>query len=254
MEDWMEIRIKAEGLRKTYPRGGGGERFAAVDGIGFEVPKGEIFGLLGHNGAGKSTAIECLLGTKKMDSGRVEIMGMDPARDRKRLFEKVGVQFQQGAFQERMRVGEICAQTASLYRTPADWRELAAAFGLEKTAGSAIGSLSGGEKQKLSLLLALIPDPYVVFLDELTTGLDPEARRSVWKLIKGLNEKGTTFFLTSHYMDEVEFLCDRIAIMKEGKIAAAGTPAELVSRNKVKTLEEAFLAFMGKAQDEEAAS
>src|SRR5512133_1943922 len=101
MEDRMEIRIKAEGLRKTYPRGRGGERFAAVDGVGFEVPKGEIFGLLGHNGAGKSTTIECLLGTKKMDAGSVEIMGMDPSRDRKRLFEKVGVQFQQGAFQER---------------------------------------------------------------------------------------------------------------------------------------------------------
>lgn len=249
----METRIKARGLRKSYPKGRSGKRVVAVDGIDLAVPEGEIFGLLGHNGAGKSTTIECLLGTRKMDSGKVEIMGMDPVRDRKRLFEKVGVQFQQGAFQERLRVGEICAQTASLYRSPSDWRPLVGTFGFEGREGSAIGSLSGGEKQKLSLLLALIPDPEVVFLDELTTGLDPKARHSVWNLIKGLNAKGTTVFLTSHYMDEVEFLCDRIAIMKEGKIVASGTPAELVADNGAKSLEEAFLRYIDKAQDEEVA-
>ncbi len=118
---------------------------------------------------------------------------------------------------------------------------------------SAIAALSGGEKQKLSLLLALIPDPRVVFLDELTTGLDPKARRSIWSLVKELKAKGTTVFLSSHYMDEVEFLCDRIAIMKDGKIAASGTPAELVAKNRVKTLEEAFLIYIDKAEDEEVA-
>lgn len=249
----METRIKAEGLRKAYPIGRSGKKIMAVDGVDLEVGKGEIFGLLGHNGAGKSTTIECLLGTRKRDAGRVEIMGLDPTKDRKLLFEKVGVQFQQGAFQERLRVGEICAQTASLYREPADWRNLLRDFGLEGKLKSTIGSLSGGERQKLSLLLALVPEPYAVFLDELTTGLDPKARRSVWNLIKALNERGTTVFLTSHYMDEVEFLCDRIAIMKDGRIVAAGTPARLMEENGAKTLEEAFLLFIDKAEDEEVA-
>jgi ABC-type multidrug transport system ATPase subunit len=183
--------VRIAGLRKSY----GG--IAAVDGLDLSIARGEIFGLLGPNGAGKSTTIECALGTKRRDSGAVSLLGLDPERDRKRLFERVGVQFQESGYQDRIKVDELCELTASLYSRPADYRALLARF--------------------------------------------------------GLGAKGVTVFLSSHYMDEVEFLCDRIAILKRGKIVAQGTPAELVAANGTKNLEEAFLLYMDKEAEMEEA-
>jgi len=239
----MDDTVRIRGLRKTY-----GD-LVAVDGVDLTVARGEIFGLLGHNGAGKTTTIECALGLRERDGGDVSLLGMDPEKDRKKLFEKVGVQLQEAGYQDKIRVGELCAFSSGLYSQPRDWRELAARFGLSGKEGSAVASLSGGERQKLSIVLALIPGPELVFLDELTTGLDPKARRQMWALIEGLKAEGVTIFMTSHYMEEVERLCDRIAIMKSGRIAAQGSPAELVERNKAKNLEEAFLVYLDEGED-----
>jgi len=225
-------------LRKAY-----GE-LAAVDGLELSIGRGEIFGLLGHNGAGKTTTIECALGLRRRDAGEVSLLGLDPEKDRAKLFEKVGVQLQEAGYQDRIKVGELCACFAGLYSKPADWRELVARFGLSGRERAAVSSLSGGERQKLSIVLALIPGPELVFLDELTTGLDPKARRQMWALIEGLKAESVTVFMSSHYMEEVERLCDRIAIMKKGRIVAQGSPTELVARNKTKNLEEAFLLYL----------
>jgi len=241
----MEEVLRIEGLRKSY----GG--IAAVDGVDISVARGEIFGLLGPNGAGKSTTIECALGTRKRDEGEVELLGIDPERDRKRLFGRVGVQFQESGYQDKIRVGELCELQSALYTKSADWRDLLARFGLKGKERIGVSELSGGQKQRLAIVLALIPKPEFLFLDELTTGLDPKARREIWAFIQGLKTEGVTIFLSSHYMDEVEFLCDRIAILKGGKIVARGTPAELIERNGTKNLEEAFLVYMDREADRE---
>jgi ABC-2 type transport system ATP-binding protein len=234
----MEEAVRISGLHKTY-----GD-LAAVDDVDLAVAKGEIFGLLGPNGAGKTTTIECALGTRRRDAGTVELLGLDPERDRKHLFARVGVQFQEMGYQDKIKVDELGELTASLYERPADWRGLFDRFGLGSRLRMAASALSGGQRQRLAIALALIPDPELVFLDELTTGLDPKARREVWALIKELNAGGLTVFLSSHYMDEVEFLCDRVAILKAGKIVAQGTPAALIAANGTKNLEEVFLAYM----------
>jgi ABC-2 type transport system ATP-binding protein len=241
----MEDAIRIAGLRKSYGA------LAAVDGIDLKVGRGEIFGLLGPNGAGKSTTIECALGTRKRDSGEVLLLGLDPERDRRRLFERVGVQFQESGYQDKIRVGELCELSAALYSSAADWRILLARFGLGGKERKAVSELSGGQRQRLAVVLALLPNPELLFLDELTTGLDPKARREIWAYIKALKAEGVTVFLSSHYMDEVEFLCDRIAILKEGKIVALGTPAELIERNETRNLEEAFLRYIDKEEDRE---
>jgi ABC-2 type transport system ATP-binding protein len=238
----MQEALRIRGLRKVYGS------LVAVDGLDLSVERGEIFGLLGHNGAGKTTTIECALGTRDRDSGEVALLGLDPRRDRKRLFQRVGVQFQEAGYQDKIKVDELCEFSAALYARSADWRELIGRFGLAAKARSTVGELSGGERQKLSIVLALLPSPELVFLDELTTGLDPKARREMWALIKGLKAGGATVFLTSHYMEEVEFLCDRIAILKAGRLVAQGTPAELVAGHAAKNLEEVFLAYLDEGE------
>ncbi|MDQ1288414.1 MAG: type transport system ATP-binding protein [Actinomycetota bacterium] len=244
----MTIAVRVQGLRKTY----GGT--AVVDGVDLRVGRGEIFGLLGPNGAGKSTTIECILGTRQRDAGDVEVLGLDPGRDRRTLFERVGVQFQEMGYQDKIRVGELCALTSSLYDTSLDWRELLARFGLKDKVSAPVTALSGGQRQRLAIVQALIPDPELVFLDELTTGLDPRARRHVWAIVRGLREDGKTIFLTSHYMDEVETLCDRVAILSHGRIIVEGTPSELVEKASAAGLEEAFLDYVDDALEHEGGS
>ena len=215
----------------------------AIQDISISVGRGEVFGLLGANGAGKSTTIECILGTKTQDSGEVSILGLNPQTDRKRLFEKVGVQFQESNYQDSITVRELCQVTEALYKSPADHKSLLQRFGLSEKAKSKVSDLSGGQKQRLFIVLALIPSPEVVFLDELTTGLDSRARRDVWKCLETLKAKGLTIFLTSHFMDEVEVLCDRIMILKKGHIIFQGTVAEAIASSPYDKLEDAYLWF-----------
>lgn len=243
----MNTVLEVKGLTKNYGT------LRAVDNLDLRAEKGEIFGLLGHNGAGKTTTIECVLGTRKPDAGQITVLGMNPAKDRKILFTRVGVQFQHSRFQDKLRVREACEVTASLYPRVKDWKELLKTFGLAEKEKVLVKDLSGGEGQKLSIVLALIPDPEILFLDELTTGLDPKARRGIWKYLKNLKAGGVTIILTSHYMDEVEHLCDRIAILKNGIIMAMGTPRELVARHGALNLEEVFLLYMDKDENEEEA-
>ncbi len=227
----------------------------ALRGIDIKVNRGEIFGIIGENGAGKTTAVECMLGSNIPDSGTVNILGFNPftsdRKTRKALFNRIGFQFQQTNFRNKIKVYETCETTAALYDNPADWKELLKIFKLDSKEHEYISALSGGQKQKLSVLLALIPSPELVFLDELTTGLDPKARRSMWIYLKQLQSEGITIILSSHYMDEVEYLCSRIAILKDGLITAEGTPAELISRHSTKNLEETFLLYMKKDDDKD---
>ena len=231
--------IEVKDLVKTF-----GEK-RAVDKLSFTVEKGTIFGLLGHNGAGKTTTIDCLLGTQKYDSANVTLLGKDPRKERKKLFQYVGVQFQEAAFQNQLKVKEICEITHSLYEKPIDWVKTLDEFGLSAKINSFLATLSGGEKQKLCIILAIMGNPEIIFLDELTTGLDPKARREVWRYLLMLKEKGVTIFLTSHYMDEVETLCDQILVLKNGREVASGTVTDIVLESKKDTLEEAFLTLIG---------
>ena len=233
----MESVIKAEKLSKSY------SNVTAVKNLDIAVRRGEFFGLLGANGAGKSTTIECILGTVKQDSGVVSILGMNPQKDRKILFERVGVQFQEANYQDKIRVMELCEITASLYKTPLDYENLLKQFGISEKLKSPVSELSGGQKQRLFIVLALIPNPEVVFLDELTTGLDTRARRDVWNSLSSLKEKGLTILLTSHFMDEVEALCDKIMILKNGKSIFYGTIQEAVASTPYEKFEDAYLWY-----------
>ena len=218
----MTAVIEVTGLTKRY----GGQ--AVVDGISFHVEAGEIFGILGPNGAGKTTAIECLEGLRKRDEGQVRILGLDPKTDGRRVHQRIGVQLQETQLQDRLKVREALELYASFYPDPADWRELLDRWGLAGQAAASFGKLSGGQKQRLFIALALVGNPEVVFLDELTSGLDPGARRATWDLIAQVRNSGVTVVLVSHFMDEVEELCDRVAILERGRIAALDTPAGLV--------------------------
>lgn len=233
----MEKIICVEQLVKSY-----GEH-KVVDGLSFTVDKGSVFGLLGANGAGKSTTIECILGTKKLDQGKVSILGMEPKVNRKDLFERVGVQFQEANYQDNIKVGELCEVTASLYQKPENYKKLLQQFGIADKEKTLVKELSGGQKQRLFIILALIPKPEVVFLDELTTGLDARARRDVWQILKKLKQNGLTILLTSHFMDEVEALCDRICILKKGVVVFMGTVEEAIQASPYDTLEDAYLWF-----------
>lgn len=233
----MQEVIKVEQIAKFY-----GD-LSAIKNISLSVTRGMVFGLLGANGAGKSTTIECILGTKKADKGTIRILGANPLSNRKKLFEKVAVQFQESNYQDQITVAELCEVTASLYRKAEDPFKLLSKFGIADKKKSFVKDLSGGQRQRLFIVLALIPEPEVVFLDELTTGLDAKARREVWKILLDLKQKGLTIFLTSHFMDEVEALCDCICILKKGEIVFYGTVSEAIEKSPYDKFEEAYLWY-----------
>ena len=237
-----EPSIRVRNLTKSF----GGRR--VVDGLSFDVEKGQVFALLGHNGAGKSTTIDLILGLKAPEIGTAKILGMDAARNRKQVFERVGVQLQHTQYQTNITVEEACIEYASLYADPADYPKLLEQFGLGTLRKNFVSKLSGGERQKLSVVLALIGKPEIVFLDELTTGLDVVARREVWRTLKQLKRQGLTIFLTTHYMEEAEALCDRVCIIKSGKKVAEGTIDEVIAVSGQNDLEDAYLFFMGEEE------
>jgi len=215
--------VEVRGLRKRY-----GER-TVVDGVDLDVGEGEIVGLLGANGAGKTTTVECLQGLRRADGGSMRVLGLDPAVAGPRLRSLVGSQQQDSALPDRLRVGEAI----ELFRGPrsAPVGGLLAAFGLAAHRRTAFSALSGGQRQRLFLVLALLNRPQLVVLDELTQGLDPAARRDVWDAIRALRDGGTTVLLVTHYMDEAEALCDRVVVMRDGRVVDSGTPAQLVDRH-----------------------
>ena len=220
----------------------------AVDDLSFDVQKGEVFALLGHNGAGKSTTIDLILGLKAPEAGTARILGMDAAKHRKQVFERVGVQLQNTRYQPGITVEEACIEYASLYAAPADYPQLLERFGLGTLRKSFVSKLSDGERQKLSVVLALIGSPEIVFLDELTTGLDVVARREVWRTLKQLKGQGLTIFLTTHYMEEAEALCDRVCIIRSGKKVIDGSIGDVIAASGQKNLEDAYLFYMGEEE------
>jgi ABC-2 type transport system ATP-binding protein len=217
--------IRVSGIRKAYGR------TVAVDDVSFEVAEGEIFGLIGPNGAGKTTTMECVEGLRTPDHGTISVLGLDPFRDVYTLQRRIGVQLQEAQLQKRIKVWEAVGLWAALYPKPVDGDRLLDQLGLADKRDAWFMTLSGGQKQRLFIALALINDPEVVFLDELTTGLDPQARRAIWDLIRGIRERGKTVFMTTHLMEEAERLCDRVAIIDQGRIVDIDTPAALVRRH-----------------------
>jgi ABC-2 type transport system ATP-binding protein len=211
-------------LRKTYGT------LVAVDDVSLSVAEGEIFGILGPNGAGKTTTVECAIGLRNADSGTIRLLGLDPRTDRDEIHEIVGVQLQSGVLPGKLRVSEILAEYRSFYREPADVDELIEVLGLGSKRGDYYKSLSGGQRQRLSVALALIGRPKVAVLDEMTTGLDPQARRDTWGLIEGIRARGVTIVLVTHFMEEAERLCDRVALIDSGRVVALDAPAALAER------------------------
>jgi ABC-2 type transport system ATP-binding protein len=218
----MDSMVQVEGLRKVYGA------TVAVEDVSFEVITGEIFGVVGPNGAGKTTTIECLEGLRKPDAGTVRVLGVDPQREGQILRERTGVQLQESNLPDRMKVWEALDLYASFYPRTVDWKVLLSQLGLEEKRNTPFSKLSGGQKQRLFIALALLPDPQLVFLDELTTGLDPQARHAIWDLVREVRNRGTTVLLTTHFMEEAERLCDRVAILDQGRIVALDTPAVLI--------------------------
>ncbi|WP_409059784.1 ABC transporter ATP-binding protein [Streptomyces sp. SYP-A7185] len=216
--------IEVHDLRKAY----GGR--TVVDGVSFAVEEGEIFGVLGPNGAGKTTTVECVEGLRVPDSGTVRVAGLDPVADHDRVTRILGAQLQESELQPKLTVREALELYAAFYPDPADWRPLAERLRLTDKLDSRFGKLSGGQKQRLFIALALIGNPRVVVLDELTTGLDPRARRDTWQLIEDVRDSGVTVLLVTHFMEEAQRLCDRIAVIDHGRIAALDSPAGLISR------------------------
>src|SRR5438067_771199 len=217
--------IHVAAIRKTYGR------TVAVNDVSYDVRPGEIFGLIGPNGAGKTTTMECVEGLRVPDGGAISVLGLDPMRQVYALQERIGVQLQEAQLQKRIKVWEAVALWASLYRKPVEGDRLIEQLGLGDKRNAWFMTLSGGQKQRLFIALALINDPELVFLDELTTGLDPQARRAIWELVRGIRQRGQKVFLKKHWMEEAERLCDRVAIIDHGRIVDIGTPAELVRRN-----------------------
>jgi ABC-2 type transport system ATP-binding protein len=217
-----DIVVQVRDLVKHYPGA------KAVDEISFDVYQGEIFGMVGPNGAGKTTTIECLEGLRRPDGGTIQVLGLDPLRDRYRLRARIGVQFQSAALPDRIKVWEALDLFAAFYPVSVDWRPLLEQMGLAGKRDDYFANLSGGQRQRVFIALALVNDPDMVFLDELTTGLDPQARRAMWDQVRSIRERGTTVFLTTHFMEEAERLCDRVLIIDHGKIVALNTPQDLI--------------------------
>jgi ABC-2 type transport system ATP-binding protein len=222
--------IEVSGLRKSY----GGR--AVVDGVSFAVEEGEIFGILGPNGAGKTTTVECVEGLRVPDGGRVRVTGLDPVADHEEVARVLGAQLQQSELQAKLTVREALELYASFYPRPADWRLLVERLGLTAKLTTRFAQLSGGQKQRLFIALALIGNPRIVVLDELTTGLDPRARRDTWQLIEDVRASGVTVLLVTHFMEEAQRLCDRIAVIDQGRVAALDTPAGLIRRSAGSTV------------------
>jgi ABC-2 type transport system ATP-binding protein len=218
----MDTIVQVENLHKEYGT------TVAVDDVSFEVHAGEIFGMVGPNGAGKTTTIECLEGLRKPDNGILRVLGLDPQRDGKSIRERTGMQLQQSNLPERMLVWEALDLYSSFYPKTTDWKALLAKLGLEEKRNTPFSKLSGGQKQRLFIALALLPNPQLVFLDELTTGLDPQARHAIWDLVRDVQSEGKTILLTTHFMEEAERLCDRVAILDHGRIVALDTPSNLI--------------------------
>ncbi len=217
--------IQVRRLKKRYGS------TVAVEDVSLDIHRGEIFGLIGPNGAGKTTTMECVEGLRSWDEGSVSVLGLDPRKDARALQERIGVQHQEAQLQKRIKVWEAIDLWSTLYTNVVDTEELLDLLGLTEKRNAWFMTLSGGQKQRLFIALALIHDPEVVFLDELTTGLDPQARRAIWELVKGMRDRGKTVFLTTHLMEEAERLCDRVAIIEHGTLIEMGTPDELVERH-----------------------
>jgi ABC-2 type transport system ATP-binding protein len=217
--------VRITGLRKTYGS------TVAVDDVSFDVRDGEIFGLIGPNGAGKTTTMECVEGLRAPDAGDISVLGLDPFRDAFALQARIGVQLQEAQLQKRIKVREAMSLWSSLYPKPVDGHRLLEQLGIAGRENAWFMTLSGGQKQRLFIALALINDPEVVFLDELTTGLDPQARRAIWDLVRNIQQRGKTVFLTTHLMEEAERLCDRVAIIDHGRIVDIDSPVRLVARH-----------------------
>jgi ABC-2 type transport system ATP-binding protein len=220
----MGAVVEVNNLRKRY-----GSHVAIAD-VSFQVRQGEIFGLLGRNGAGKTTTVECLQGLRRPDGGRVRVLGLDPQRHTQQLRRRIGCQLQEAALPDRLRVWEALDLFASLAPGGNDWQVLMDQWGLTDKRTASFASLSGGQRQRLFVALALVNDPEVVFLDELTQGLDPAGRRIAWGLIRAIRQRGATVVLVTHYMDEAEQLCDRIAVVEGGRVVATDTPQGLITR------------------------
>ena len=223
MTSQSDVVVEVHNLVKQYAE------VRAVDGVSFNVYRGEIFGMVGPNGAGKTTTIECVEGLRRPDSGAIQVLGLLPEQDGYALRERIGIQFQTAALPPRIKVGEALDLFAAFYRQPVDWRPLLTQMGLADRANAYLAKLSGGQKQRIFIALALINDPELVFLDELTSGLDPQARRHMWQMVEEIRQRGKTVFLTTHFMEEAERLCDRVAILDHGRIVALDTPANLIA-------------------------
>jgi ABC-2 type transport system ATP-binding protein len=223
--DQRRVVIEVSHLRKTYGK------TVAVDDVSFSVREDEIVGILGPNGAGKTTTVECMVGLRSPDSGIIRVLGLDPQRDgeREELHARVGVQLQASALPARLTVGEILDLYRSFYHHPADLNELVEVLGLADKRSTYYKDLSGGQKQRLAIALALIGQPSIAVLDEMTTGLDPQARRDTWELIERVRARGVTMLLVTHFMEEAERLCDRVALFDQGRIVALGSPSELAA-------------------------
>ena len=252
----MQAILTAEGLYKRYPRPDRkGEWFAAVDGISLSVREGEIFGLLGPNGAGKTTTLEMLEGLTDIDAGDATIAGLDVKKDPYRVKQLIGVQLQANEYFDHLSLRELLQLFTALYGRTADPDVLLSKVNLLEKANAKPARLSGGQKQRFSIACALVNEPRLLFLDEPTTGLDPQAKRNLWELVRSLNAAGMTIVLTTHNMEEAEFLCDRLAIMDHGKVITQGTPYELIQTHAPEppimprhgNLEDVFLHLTGSA-------